>query len=1040
MRSKVFYPLLIYGLMSLVNQSFAQTNTRATGKVISADGGNAISNATIEVTEIKTNEKNSFGSDEEGIFQLENLTVDGVYNIYVHHVGFLRDSIMNFVAKTNQTNSILIRLKADNTELDEVVVIGYGSVQKKDLTGAISSVDGKDIAVRKTTQLSQALQGAVPGVMATRSNNAPGASTTVRVRGITTITSGGLNPLVILDGVPVSGLDQVNPNDVENVTVLKDAASASIYGSRAAAGVILITTKRGEEGNISLDYNTDFGFETPTELPEYVGAQRYLQLVNELRWNDNNNNDNEYPIYAKDIVDNYTALNQENPNLYPITDWQSLILKDKASRQSHQLSVAGAGKHLRTRFSLGYDNTDALYVHRNYERLTARANNNIIVNDFLSAVVDLNFKRTTDNRPYVNRLSAEGEPMYRMGITAPIYAATWDDGRLASGKDGDNIYGMLNYGGNNKYQYTQLGGKIGLDLKPVDGLTLTGVIAPIFNFDRSKEFKTKVPFTAMNNPEQTVGYINGHDATKLNEGRVESYQYTTQFLANYLKGFGKHNLNLLAGYEFFYYYNESLSASRDQYVLDGYPYLDIGPLEFRDNGGSAYENAYRSYFGRAMYNYANKYFLQANIRYDGSSRFAKEYRWGVFPSISAGWSISEESFMKDIPWLNFLKLRASYGTLGNERIGNYPYQSLIEFSNTALFYNGNEPVSAQSASQWQYAIRDITWEKTESYDIGVDFVALDNRLNATFDVYNKITSDMLLALQIPIYIGFDNPNQNTGKMNTKGWEFAIGWKEDKEKFNYGVSFNISNFKSVMGDLGGTEFLGDQVKMQGSEFNEWYGYLSDGLYQSQEEVTNSPVLNANVKAGDVRYKDVSGPEGVPDGIISPEYDRVFLGGSLPQYLYGGQINVGYAGINLNVVVQGVGKQNTRQTTDMIRPYQQNWGNFINILDGNTWSNYNSAEQNEAADYPRYSNTSAGNNYAMSDFWMINGRYFRLKSVNLSYQLPTAFLNKYHVKGMGVSLSANDILTVNKFPKGWDPEMTSFTYPITASFLFGINVKF
>src|SRR5690606_34141648 len=220
--------------------------------------------------------------------------------------------------------------------------------------------------------------------------------------------------------------------------------------------------------------------------------------------------------------------------------------------------------------------------------------------------------------------------------------------------------------------------------------------------------------------------------------------------------------------------------------------------------------------------------------------------------------------------------------------------------------------------QWQYAIRDITWEKTESYDIGVDLVALDNRLNATFDVYNKITSDMLLALQIPIYIGFDNPNQNTGKMNTKGWEFAIGWKETKDKFNYGLSFNISNFKSVMGDLGGTEFLGDQVKMQGSEFNEWYGYLSDGLYQSQQEVDNSAVLNANVKAGDVRYKDISGPEGIPDGIISPEYDRVFLGGSLPQYLYGGQLNVGYAGLNLNVVVQGVGKQNTRQTTDMIRP--------------------------------------------------------------------------------------------------------------------------
>jgi len=507
-----------------------------------------------------------------------------------------------------------------------------------------------------------------------------------------------------------------------------------------------------------------------------------------------------------------------------------------------------------------------------------------------------------------------------------------------------------------------------------------------------------------------------------------------------MKSLGKHNLNLLAGYEFFYYYNEDLSASRDQYLLSGYPYLDLGPLEFRDNSGSAYENAYRSYFGRAMYNYANKYFIQANIRYDGSSRFAKEYRWGVFPSVSAGWSISEENFMKDVSWLNFLKLRASYGTLGNERIGNYPYQSLIQFSNGALFYNGGTAVSAQSASQWQYAIRDITWEKTESYDLGLDFVGLNNRLSATFDVYNKITSDMLLALQIPSYIGFSNPNQNTGKMNTKGWELALGWKDNINKFNYALSFNISNFKSVMGDLGGTEFLGDQVKKEGSEFNEWYGYLSEGLFQTADEVANSPVLNANVKPGDVKYKDVSGPDGVPDGKISPEYDRVFLGGSLPQYLYGGQISLGYAGLSLNVFVQGVGKQNTRQTTDMIQPYQQNWGNFLSILDGNTWSKYNTDAENLAATYPRYSNTSASNNYAMSNFWMINGKYFRLKSLNVSYQIPETFLSKYHVKGLGVSFTANDVFTINKFPKGWDPEMTSFTYPITSSFLFGINVKF
>lgn len=1031
MTKKSIYPLLFYGL-ALLHQGHAQTGIRATGKVITTDG-RAIPNATIDVANVQSGKHVTFLSGEDGMFLLNDLSEQEMYHIFVHHVGYERDSIMNFTVKSNRTNSILIRLKSGETALDEVVVIGYGSVQKKDLTGAISTVDGKDIAVRKTTQLSQALQGAIPGVMATRNNNAPGATAQIRVRGITTITEAGMDPLVILDGVPISNIDQVNPNDIENVTVLKDAASASIYGARAAAGVILITTKRGEEGKIALDYNTDLGFEMPTQLPEYVGAQRYLQLVNELRWNDNNNNENEYPIYSKELVDNYEQLNKDNPNQYPITDWQDLLLKKRAFRQSHQLSVSGAGKNLRTRFSMGYDDTDALHVLRNYERLTARINNNIDITDFLSAVVDVNFKRSTDNRPSI-------DPLYRLGITAPIYAALWDDGRLGAGKDGDNVYGMLTQGGETKLQYNQLGGKVGLDLRPISGLTLTGVIAPVFNFDKTKSFRTKVPYTAWADPEREIGFLNGYNTTMLEEKRIESYQYTTQFLANYVERFANHNVNVLAGYEFFYYFNENLQASRDQYLLSNYPYLDLGPLEFRNNGGNAYENAYRSYFGRIMYNYANKYFIQGNLRYDGSSRFAPEHRWGMFPSVSAGWSISEENFLKNLKWINFLKLRASYGTLGNERIGNYPYQSLIEFSNASLFYKGNEAVSAQSAAQWQYAIRDISWEKTESFDLGLDFVGLDNRLNATFDVYKKITNDMLLKLQIPVFIGFDNPDQNTGEMHTTGWEFAVGWKDRTENFSYGLSFNISNFKSVMGDLGGTEFLGDQVKKEGSEFNEWYGYISDGLYQTAEEVAGSAVLNANVKPGDIRYRDISGPDGVPDGLISPEYDRVLLGGSLPQYLYGSQLNFGYKGLGLSVVFQGVGRQNTRQTSAMVRPYQENWGNFLSILDGNTWSYYRSEAENRDAQYPRYSNTSAGNNYAMSDFWMINGRYFRLKTIHLSYGLPTAFLSKYQVKGLSLSLTANDLFTVNKFPKGWDPEMTSFTYPITASFLCGLHVTF
>ncbi len=1011
---------------------FAQSSLRVTGKVVDAEG-NALPGATVDLVHERTSKKLNFVADNEGLFVLSPLVVGENYSIFAHHLGYSTDSVKHFVATPTSKNTVLIRLKSNAGTIDEVVVIGYGSAQKKDLTGAISTVSGKDVQTRKSTQLSQALQGSIPGVMVTRSNNSPGSTAQVRVRGITTITEGGMNPLIILDGVPIADMNAVNPNDVENITVLKDAASASIYGARAAAGVILITSKRGEEGKVALEYNGEYGFERPTKLPDYVDAVRYLQLSNELRWNDNNNNDNEYPIYAKDLIENYQQNNKQNPDQYPMTDWKKMILKNSAAHQSHLLSVTGAGKALRTRFSLGYDNAEGLYIDRSYKRITARVNNDIKINDYISTIVDVNFKRSLNDNPSI-------DPMYRIGITAPIYAARWQDGRVASGKDGDNIYGMITEGGFKNYQYNQIAGKLALDIKPIEGLKLTGVFSPLLNFDKSKLFTKKIPYTAWNNPNQNIGFINGYNQTNLNETRVESYEYTAQFLANYQKNFGSHNVNVLGGYESYYYFNENLAASRDQYLLTNYPYLDLGPLEFRDNKGGAYENAYRSYFGRLMYNYAKKYFVQANIRYDGSSRFAPKHRWGTFPSFSAGWTLSEEDFLKGTSWIDFLKVRASYGTLGNERIGNYPYQALLKFENSSLFYKGNEVVSAQSAAQWQYAIRNISWEKTESFDVGLDYVGLNSRLNLTFDYYKKITNDMLLELQIPQYIGFDNPNQNTGKMHTKGWDFVVGWKDKIGNFSYGINVNLSDFKSVMGDLGGTEFLGDQIKVQGSQFNEWYGYVSDGLYQTQEEVSSSAVLNANVKAGDVRYRDISGPDGVPDGKISPEYDRIFLGGSLPRYMYGGTINLGFKDLSFSFVFQGVGKQNARLTTDMVQPYQQNWGNFPLFLDGETWSRYNSVAQNNTARYPRYSNTSANNNYAMSDFWLFNGRYFRLKTIGVNYNVPTGFLTRYKIKGLGISGTISDLFTANKYPKGWDPEMASFAYPITTSFLLGLSLKF
>lgn len=921
-------------------------------------------------------------------------------------------------------------LEEETIGIEEVVAIGYGTVKKSDLTGAVGAVQGETIAERQTTQLSTALQGAVSGVMVTRNNNAPGATASIRVRGITTI--GDNSPLIIVDGVPVDNINDINPNDVESMSVLKDAASASIYGSRAAAGVILITTKRARSGEVSLQYNAEYGFEKPTTMPEYVDVKRYMQMANELRWNDNNNNANEYPLYTKDIIENYDALNAENPNKYPNTDWVGLILNDKAPRQSHTLNLTAGTKAIRTKVSLAYDKTDALYDGRTYERLTARFNNDVTINKYLSASIDFNVKRSISLQPSM-------DPIYVARISAPVYAALWADGRIAEGKTGANIYAQLKEGGNVDNYYNQVGGKMSLDFTPFKGFKLSAIISPTLGFDKGKNFQRRVPYYSADDPNVYVGTTQWGGTTKLTESRNDYSRVTSQLIGTYIKEFGSHNFNLMAGYENYSAFNENMGASRDKYELTTFPYLNLGPLEFRDNSGNAWENAYRSYFGRAMYNYKNKYFLQGNVRYDASSRFHEDYRWGSFPSFSAGWVLSEESFMKNIPGLSFLKLRSSWGRLGNERIGNYPYQATIAFTN-ALFFQGSNVVAAQTAAQTKYVIQDISWETTESIDLGIDANFFNNRLRLTGDYYQKTTKDMLLALEIPDYIGFDNPDQNTGKMDTKGWEAEMGWSDKIGEVGYSISANISDFKSIMGDLGGTEFLGDQIKRKGSEFNEWYGYISDGLFQTEEDLAASAKLNTAMKVGDVKYRDISGPNGVPDGKISPEYDKVLLGGSLPRYMYGANLNLDFKNFDFAVVLQGVGKVTTRLEGLMVQPLMENWGSVPKLLDGTSWSKYNTQEQNLAAKYPRLTQNNRNSNYLMSDYWLVDGSYLRVKNITLGYNLPSVLAQKISLQKVRLYASVSDIYTFNKYPKGWDPEVSSGGYPITASYVFGLSVTF
>ncbi len=947
-------------------------------------------------------------------------------------VGYVTQQVVVGTSKT-----IDVTLEEEISSLDEVVVVGYGEVRKKDLTGAVSSVKGSDLAERKTTTLSASLQGAVPGLMVRRDNNAPGASAgSMHIRGVTTI--GDSAPLVIIDGVPGS-IDHVNPNDVESISVLKDAASASIYGSRAAAGVILVTTKRGNRSSLNLTYTGELGADIPTIQPKMVGVTRYLEMANELRYNDNPVG-GFYQDYSADQVKNWISNHDADPNNYPLTDWRNLILDDYSLRQTHTIGVSGGNDKVRSKASLAYDDVDGLYGIRNFKRIMLRVNNDFTISDIIGASLDMNVRNARNQTPYYS-------PFSLLRQMPAIYAATWDDGRIAEGKSGGNPYGLLQMGGDRDARSTQIGGRGVLDIKPFSGFKVSAIVSPYMNFSKSKAFRKKAFYTLATDPNAFGGWLednaNPYSTTRLAEERNDDYNITSQLIANYIKSFGKHHVTAMIGYENYYQKWENLGASRDQYILDQYPYLNVGPEDYRDNSGDAQAYTYNSYFGRIIYSYADKYLVQINTRRDGSSRFHRDNRWGTFPSFSAGWVISEEQFVKNanLKELSFLKIRASWGKLGNERIGSYyPYMSLMTFGN-ALFYRNGELISDNTAAQRTLAVEDISWEKTESTDIGLDAAFFDNRLTITADYYWKKTAGMLLSINIPGSVGQGISEMNAGEMSTKGFDLEIGWKDRKGDWSYGVNANLSDFLSKLDDMKDTRVIsGNKLKESGVYFNEWYGYKNEGLFLTEEDVANSPKLNNQIRVGDIKYMDISGPDGVPDGIISAEYDRVPLGNSLPRFQYGGRVHAGYKNINLSMTFQGIGKQNVRLERQMVEPLRANFGNIPAIIDGHYWSAFNTNEENAAALYPRLTRSNIEANMAMSDYWMFNGRYFRLKNVTLGYTVPQRYTEKVKIHNLNVYASATDLFTVNKYPTGWDPEMGVSAYPITTTLVFGLSVNF
>lgn len=949
-------------------------------------------------------------------------------------LGF-KDSVVPVNGKTRFD----VVLEDDNTMLEETVVIGYSTVKKRDLTGALSTVSGDAITSRQTPTLSQALQGAIPGVTVTRSNSAPGGEATITVRGITSMTDGATDPYVLVDGVPGS-ISDVNPSDIENITVLKDAASASIYGSQAAAGVILITTKRAKEGVSGVSYSYTLGIDSPTEMPAYMDAVSYMEAVNELKYNDLPAS-GWYQMYGKDHIANYMANNAVNPDVYPNTDWNDLIMKNNAFRHSHNVKFTASAGKLKSSVSLGFDDVDGLYVANNsWKRYSARLNNDLQVFKWLHFAADVSFK-------YTDKLSPHSSPALKMRYMPAIFPAVWSDGRYAPGKDASNIYAALVSGGENTTKAMKTSAKFQLDATPLSGLTITALYAPEFSFTHVTDFQRQTPYYDLG-AQTSTKYISEALTTTIDENRGWTYSGTFQAYANYQHTFGSnHNFSAMAGYENYYMTTDTILAGNSSLPNALIEDLKAGdPATATATSSSVYELARNSFFGRLMYNYASRYFIQANVRMDGTSRFAPDYRWGTFLSGSAGWQFSEEKFFRNVKRvINTGKLRASYGQLGNERInGYYPYQSMLSVSHPVAFID-NEVKSITGYAQGSAVVPDLTWETTSTIDVGLDLSMFRNRLDITADWYYKKTTGMLIEVPLAPIVGLSNPFNNLGEMHTRGWEVTVGWKDTVGDFTYKVNFNLSDDVSIMGDISGKEVISSgKIIKQGYEYNSWYGYKSDGIFQNQTEVNMSPNLGTQYP-GDVRYVDIADAPGATP-TINAEYDRTVLCSSLPHFNYGASVDLFWKGFDFNLTLQGVGQRNGYLSDYMVQPLRGQVYNFPTYLAGGaSWSYKNTVEQNLNAKYPRYSWVSGGStstvgNYAYSDYWIIDGSYLRIKNIALGYTFPSKWMNKAFIKNFRLGVTLSDFFTFSHYPVGWDPEVGATSYPITKSVLFSASIKF
>lgn len=979
-------------------------------------------------------------SDLDGNYEIEAQT--GEVLVFTS-LGFSNQEIT-----VGASSEINVKMLPDVKLLDEVVVVGYGTQKKVNLTGAVSMVASDEMAARPISDVASGLQGLLPGVTVVNPSGQPGSSkSTIRVRGVGTI--GNADPLVLIDGVE-GDMSTLNPEDIESVTVLKDAASAAIYGARAANGVLLVTTKNikgTEKVSTSVTFGAYFGLQTPTRLPEMCDALEFMELENESRLNIGS------PI-AWQQSDFDKVRDGSDPNHFTSTDWMDAVLNKFAPQQNYSVNVNGSLGKSSYMVSYRYFDQKGLTVgsstgnHRHNVR--AKINTNFL--DRVNLSTNVSYTNNTVKSP-VNSLSNGGGAIYSAMRIAPYAPIRYTDGTWAYGGGNTNPVALLEDGGYNNTRSDEVSVTEVLKVDIIKGWDISATYN-VTSYNGLKDILKK-----------TIIFRDPDTGTETEVGKPNSYknqdlkhlQQTFIVQTNFDFKFGRekrHNLSGVLGMSQEWYDSRSFEASRSNLLTEINPSLTLGDPTTMGNDSSASTWAIRSGFGRLNYNYSERYLVEVNLRYDLSSRFHKDNRGGLFPSFSGAWRISEEPFMRDTKSvLDNLKIRASWGMLGNQYVGssNYPYMSILEE------YKSGSLIGAQANNgytQSTLANPNLTWERIKMLDIGFDLAMLSNRLSFTFDWFNKNTEGILLQLNYPDQIGATPSEENAGKVNNMGWEMNLAWREQRGDFYYGLSFNLSDVRNKITDLAGNapDLSGYRVRMVGQPIDAFYGYVADGLmtpddFKVYNEATGMyalpkvpVVLGYNYQPGDIKYKDISGPDGVPDGRITPEYDKQVIGSSIPRYTYSLSGDFAWKGLDFSFVMQGVGKCDG-YLEGSARHALQDMAAYPQKVHMDRYHVVNNPNPN--ASYPRLTYNTGYNQNTFSTFWLENAAYFRLKNVQIGYTFPEKWMKKARIDKFRIYLSGDNLATASDFFYAYDPETPVSKggyYPQVRTFVIGLNLTF